>query len=132
MDFSFSELIFNSVETLPGFETRAAFSVNSITFFEKMLTRCHNVDDIVSSVPWRQLQGEIANSFHADNYHLLPLDFGLCIYLCHYRSKADRMMNRLRRCRHEMSGFHRSRAGVQPREDCAVIHRPAPTAQTVR
>ncbi len=29
MDFSFSDINFNSVENLPGFETRAAFTVNS-------------------------------------------------------------------------------------------------------
>lgn len=29
MDFSFSDLNFNSAETLPGFEARAAFIVNS-------------------------------------------------------------------------------------------------------
>lgn len=28
MDFSFSDLNYNSVETLPGFEARAAFTVN--------------------------------------------------------------------------------------------------------
>lgn len=53
-------------------------------------------------------------------------------YPCRYHSTTNRKRNRLRRCRHEMSGFHRSRAGVQPREDCAVIHRPTSTAQTVR
>lgn len=35
MDFSFSDLNFNSVETLPGFEARAAFSVNSATVFHE-------------------------------------------------------------------------------------------------
>ena len=31
MDFSFSDLNFNSVENLPGFEARVAFTVNSIS-----------------------------------------------------------------------------------------------------
>ena len=31
MDLSFSDLNFNSVENLPGFEARAAFTVNSIS-----------------------------------------------------------------------------------------------------
>lgn len=35
MDFSFSELNLNSVETLPGFEARAAFTVNSATIFRE-------------------------------------------------------------------------------------------------
>jgi len=35
MDFSLSELNFNSVETLPGFEARAAFTVNSATVFRE-------------------------------------------------------------------------------------------------
>lgn len=43
MDFSFSDLNFNSVETLPGFEDRAVFTVNSAMVFR--------VDvDIVSSL----------------------------------------------------------------------------------
>lgn len=33
MDLSFSDLNFNSVETLPGFEARAAFTVNSSSVF---------------------------------------------------------------------------------------------------
>ena len=33
MDFSFSDLNFNSVENLPGFEARAAFTVNSASEF---------------------------------------------------------------------------------------------------
>lgn len=35
MDFSFTELNFNSVETLPGFESRAAFTVNSSSVFKE-------------------------------------------------------------------------------------------------
>ena len=35
MDFSFSDLNFNSVENLPGFEARAAFTVNSASVFRQ-------------------------------------------------------------------------------------------------
>ena len=38
MDFSFSDLNFNSVENLPGFEARAAFTVNSASVFRRTLT----------------------------------------------------------------------------------------------
>lgn len=34
MDLSFSDLNFNSVKTLPGIETRAAFTVNSASVFK--------------------------------------------------------------------------------------------------
>lgn len=77
MDFSFPDLNFNSVKTLPGFEAHAAFTVNSAIAFHE------NVD----TVPRRWLnnpinlvghhQGIIANSFHAYNYYRRPLDFGL-------------------------------------------------------
>lgn len=43
MDFSFSELNFNSVETLPGYQARAAFTVNSASVFREDV-------DIVGSV----------------------------------------------------------------------------------
>ena len=35
MDFSFSDLNFNSVETLPGFEARAAFTLNPASVFKE-------------------------------------------------------------------------------------------------
>lgn len=35
MDLSFSDLNYNSVETLPGFESRAAFTVNSSSVFKE-------------------------------------------------------------------------------------------------
>lgn len=35
MDFSLSDLNFNSVETLQGFEVRAAFTVNSAPVFKE-------------------------------------------------------------------------------------------------
>ena len=35
MDFSFDNLNYNSVENVPGFEARAAFTVNSATVFKE-------------------------------------------------------------------------------------------------
>ena len=53
MDFSLSELNFNSVETLPGFEARAAFTVNSATVFREDVDIVPTiVDDTLSYVPW--------------------------------------------------------------------------------
>lgn len=53
MDFSFSDLNFNSVETLPGFETRAAFTVNSAAVFREEVDIVPTiVDDTLSYVPW--------------------------------------------------------------------------------
>lgn len=37
MDFSFSDLNFNSVETLPGYQARAAFTINSVNDCEVFL-----------------------------------------------------------------------------------------------
>ena len=53
MDFSFSELNYNSVETLPGFEARAAFTVNSSFVFKKDVDIVPTiVDDSLSYIPW--------------------------------------------------------------------------------
>ena len=63
MDFSFSDLNlqldgllpinFNSVETLPGFEARAAFTVNSASVFKEDVGMMPAiVDDTLSYVPW--------------------------------------------------------------------------------
>ena len=53
MDFSFSDLNFNSVETLPGYEARAAFTVNSATVFREDVDIVPTiVDDKLSYVPW--------------------------------------------------------------------------------
>lgn len=53
MDFSFTELNFNSVETLPGFEARAAFTVNSATVFREDVDIVPTiVDDTLSYIPW--------------------------------------------------------------------------------
>ena len=53
MDFSFSDLNFNSVETLPGFEARAAFTVNSSSVFREDVDIVPTiVDDTLSYIPW--------------------------------------------------------------------------------
>ena len=53
MDFSFSDLNFNSVETLPGFEARAAFTVNSASVFKEDVDMVPTIiDDTLSYVPW--------------------------------------------------------------------------------
>lgn len=46
MDFSFSDLNFSTVETLPDFETRAAFTANSVAVFVewKVLSDITDVD----------------------------------------------------------------------------------------
>ena len=53
MDFSISELNLNSVETLPGYEARAAFTVNSSAVFKEDVDIVPTiVDDSLSYVPW--------------------------------------------------------------------------------
>lgn len=53
MDFSISDLNFNSVETLPSFETRAAFTVNSAMVFREDVDIVPTiVDDSLSYIPW--------------------------------------------------------------------------------
>ena len=53
MDFSFSELNYNSVETLPGYSARAAFTVNSESVFKEDVDIVPTiVDDSLSYVPW--------------------------------------------------------------------------------
>ena len=53
MDFSFSDLNFNSVENLPGFEARAAFTVNSASVFREDVDIVPTVvDDSLSYIPW--------------------------------------------------------------------------------
>ena len=49
----FSDLNFNSVETLPGFEARVAFTVNSSSVFKEDVDIVPTiVDDTLSYVPW--------------------------------------------------------------------------------
>ena len=53
MDFSLSELNLNSVETLPGFEARAAFTVSSATIFREDVDIVPTiVDENLSYIPW--------------------------------------------------------------------------------
>ena len=53
MDFSFSDLNYNSVETLPGFEARATFTVNSSSVFKEDVDIVPTiVDDSLSYIPW--------------------------------------------------------------------------------
>lgn len=53
MDFSYSDLNFNSVENLPGFEARAVFTVNSASIFREDVDIGPTVmDDSLSYIPW--------------------------------------------------------------------------------
>ena len=53
MDFSFSDLNFNSVETLLGYQARAAFTVNSASVFREDVDIVPTiVDDTLSYIPW--------------------------------------------------------------------------------
>lgn len=53
MDFSFSELNYNSVETIPGFDARAAFTVNSGAVFREDVDIIPTiVDQDLSFMPW--------------------------------------------------------------------------------
>ena len=53
MDFSFSDLNYNSVETLPGFEARATFTVNSSSVFKEDVDIVPTiVDDTLPYIPW--------------------------------------------------------------------------------
>ena len=53
MDLSFSDLNYNFVETLPGFEARAAFTVNSATVFREDVDIVPTiVEDSLSYIPW--------------------------------------------------------------------------------
>lgn len=53
MDASFSNLNFNSVENVPGYEVRAAFTVNSASVFKEDVDIVPTiVDDSLSYIPW--------------------------------------------------------------------------------
>ena len=100
---------------------------------EKTLTSCRPLLTIqFQSIQW----GIVKKKLQIYSMHIIIIScllisiFGIC--LCRYRPKANRKMNRQRRCRHAVSGFLRLLSGVRWREGCVVIHRPAPTAQTVR
>ena len=53
MDLTFSQLNYNSVENLPGFEARAAFTVNSASVFREDVDIVPTVvDDSLSYILW--------------------------------------------------------------------------------
>ena len=53
MDLTISQLNYNSVETLPDFEARAAFTVNSASVFRKDVVIIPTIiNDTLSDVPW--------------------------------------------------------------------------------
>ena len=53
MDVSFSDLNFNSVENVPGYEARAAFTVNSSSVFKEDIDIVPTiVNDTLSYIPW--------------------------------------------------------------------------------
>ena len=57
MDFSFSDLNINSVENLPGYEARAAFTVNSATLFreDKSWENCKSLNSTKINPTWSKL-----------------------------------------------------------------------------
>ena len=53
MDLLYTDLNFNSVENLPGFEARAAFTVNSASVFREDVDIVPTVvDDSLSYILW--------------------------------------------------------------------------------
>lgn len=53
MDFSFSDLNFNSVESIPGFSARAAFTLNPAAVFKEDVDIVPTIiDDTLSYMPW--------------------------------------------------------------------------------
>lgn len=52
MDLLFSQLNFNSLENLPGYEARAAFAVNSFSVFNEGVDNVPTIVDVHSYVPW--------------------------------------------------------------------------------
>lgn len=72
MDFS-PPLKNNFVDTLTGYEARAAFNVNSATVFRADI----DIAPIIVDNMLSYVYGEMANSFHAYNYYRRPLDFVL-------------------------------------------------------
>ena len=65
MDVSFSDLNFNSVENVPGYEARAAFTVNSSSVFKEDIDIVPTiVNDTLSYIPWggdNQMRFDILN-----------------------------------------------------------------------
>lgn len=70
MDASFSDLNFNSVENVPGYEARAAFTVNSSSVFREDIDIVSTiVDDTLSYIPWggdNQMPFDILNLIEKD------------------------------------------------------------------
>ena len=70
MDVSFSDLNFNSVENVPGYEARAAFTVNSSSVFKEDIDIVPTiVDDTLSYIPWggdNQMPFDILNLIEKD------------------------------------------------------------------
>lgn len=70
MDASFSDLNFNSVENVPGYEARAAFTVNSSSVFREDIDIVPTiVDDTLSYIPWggdNQMPFDILNLIEKD------------------------------------------------------------------
>lgn len=70
MDVSFSDLNFNSVENVPGYEARAAFTVNSSSVFKEDIDIVPTiVNDTLSYIPWggdNQMPFDILNLIEKD------------------------------------------------------------------
>lgn len=70
MDASFSNLNFNSVENVPGYEARAAFTVNSSSVFKEDIDIVPTIiDDTLSYIPWggdNQMPFDILNLIEKD------------------------------------------------------------------
>ena len=57
------DLNFNSVENVPGFEARAAFTVNSATVFkEDVIIVSTIVDETLSYIPWGSFYFKFVNN----------------------------------------------------------------------
>ena len=53
MDYSFDNLNYNSIENVPGFEARAAFTLNNATVFKEDVDIVPTtVDETLSYIPW--------------------------------------------------------------------------------
>lgn len=70
MDASFSNLNFNFVENVPGYEARAAFTVNSSSVFKEDIDIVPTIiDDTLSYIPWggdNQMPFDILNLIEKD------------------------------------------------------------------
>ncbi|MCM1292930.1 MAG: hypothetical protein NC111_03535 [Bacteroides sp.] len=76
MDFSFSELNFNSVENLLGLEAKSIFKVNSASVFKEDVDIVPTiVDDSLSYIPWG---GD--NHMPFDSINLIEKDETLATY----------------------------------------------------